>query len=266
MFNFIRYIAHLQKYEIDYGEASIGGEAADVVRIMSIHKSKGLEFPIVLVCGMGKTFNQQDSRSQLVLHPVLGVGCDYTDLELRVKMPLLNKKVISREIQEEKLGEELRVLYVAMTRAKEKLILMGAVKDPREKIEKWSRRGKNGEERLSYSEIISAASYLDWVMPALLRHESGAELLREMELPVPSGTKVFQAEGHYRIRILSAKDQGEQKQELQKNFLEKKRELQHLDVEQVYDREMKEMLETVFGKVYPYEKNREIPGKMTYLS
>ena len=263
LFNFIRYIEHLQKYEIDYGEAGIGGEAADTVRIMSIHKSKGLEFPIVFVCGMGKTFNQQDARSQLVLHPILGVGCDWTDLRLRVRMPLLIKKVISRQIQEENLGEELRVLYVAMTRAKEKLILMGAVKNPEEKIRKWSREGKRGDEKLSYSAIVSAGNYLDWVMPGLLRHKSGEELLRKMELPVPRENAMFEEAGSCQIRLISGREQLEKRQELKERILSGRREFEQLDPEAVYDEEFRKMLDDIFEKSYPYEKNRELPGKMT---
>lgn len=263
LFNFIRYIEQLQKYEIDYGEAGIGGEAADTVRIMSIHKSKGLEFPIVFLCGMGKMFNQQDSRSQLVLHPALGIGCDYTDPKLRVRLPLLVKKVISRQIQEENLGEELRVLYVAMTRAKEKLILMGSVKDPEEKLQRWSQEGKGREEHLSYSAIVSASCYLDWVVPALLRHRSGLPILRKLGLPFPQRTAVYEAEGSFRIQIVSEEGRQEGKQEFQEQLLTVRRELETLDGGRVYDGELHKRLEGVFAGTYPYEQNREIPGKLT---
>lgn len=79
LFHFVRYIDELQKYDVDFGEADMVGENEDVVRIMSIHKSKGLEFPIVIVSGMGKNFNKQDTRSKMVLHPELGIGLDYMD-------------------------------------------------------------------------------------------------------------------------------------------------------------------------------------------
>lgn len=263
LFNFIRYIEHLQKYEIDYGEASAGGEAEDTVRIMSIHKSKGLEFPIVLVCGMGKSFNQQDARSRLVLHPELGIGCDYTDLELRVKMPVLMKKVIGRQIQEENLGEELRVLYVAMTRAREKLILVGAVKRLEEKIQKWYREAKNPGVQLSYSCIISAGSYLDWVMPALLRHRSGRELLHQYRLPDLETSPVYEEAGAYEIRLVTEAEQQKRKSEGERWLQQRKETLSSLDIDQIYDPEIKESLETIFQKEYPYKQNREIPGKMT---
>ena len=85
LFNFIRYIEQLQKYEVDFGEVNIYGESADTVRIMSIHKSKGLEFPVVFLSGMGKSFNQMDSRAALVLHSRMGIGADAIDPEHRVR-------------------------------------------------------------------------------------------------------------------------------------------------------------------------------------
>ena len=118
----MRYIDELQKYDVDFGEADLIGENENVVRIMSIHKSKGLEFPVVFAAGMGKNFNRQDTRSRLVLHPELGIGLDYMDGKQRVKSVTIAKRAIAKQIDMENLGEELRVLYVALTRAKEKLI------------------------------------------------------------------------------------------------------------------------------------------------
>ena len=263
LFHFIRYIEQLQKYEIDYGEAGIGGETADTVRILSIHKSKGLEFPVVFVCGMGKRFNQQDARSQLVLHPVLGVGCDCTDPVLRVRMPLLIKKIISRQIQEENLGEELRVLYVAMTRAKEKLILMGSVKDVEKQTEKWYRTGRGWEEKLSYSAVIGAASYLDWVMPALLLHRSGDSFLERMKLPKLADNEVHEADGSFQIRVLQPESQQGKKEGLLEQMKRTRKELEQLDKNRVYDEAFREQLDQLWEKKYPYEDNREIPGKLT---
>ncbi len=129
LFHFVRYIEKLKKYEIDFGEADITSENEDVVRIMSIHKSKGLEFPVVFVCGMGKQFNRQDVRNRLILHPEYGIGLDYIDAEKRIRKPGFIKKVLENEIGMDNQGEELRVLYVALTRAKEKLIMTAAVKE-----------------------------------------------------------------------------------------------------------------------------------------
>mgnify|MGYP004496128471 CR=1 FL=1 len=173
LFHFVRYIDELQKYDVDFGEADMVGENEDVVRIMSIHKSKGLEFPIVIVSGMGKNFNKQDTRSKMVLHPELGIGLDYMDGKLRIKSPTIAKKAIAKQIDLENLGEELRVLYVALTRAKEKLILTGTLKDAAEKLEFYRQQAnlsKAADRPLSYLTREGASGYLDWILPALLSY------------------------------------------------------------------------------------------------
>ena len=117
LFNFVRYIEQLQAYEVDYGEVNLTGAGNTAVEIMTIHKSKGLEFPVVFVAGMGKQFNFQDMNAGLLLHPELGIGADAVIPEKRVIASSLNKQIIRRQLLKESLGEELRVLYVAMTRA-----------------------------------------------------------------------------------------------------------------------------------------------------
>ena len=173
LFHFVRYIDELQKYDVDFGEADMVGENEDVVRIMSIHKSKGLEFPIVIVSGMGKNFNKQDTRSKMVLHPELGIGLDYMDGKKRIKSPTIAKKAIAKQIDLENLGEELRVLYVALTRAKEKLILTGTLKDAAEKVEFYRQQAnlsKAADRPLSYLTREGASGYLDWILPAVLSY------------------------------------------------------------------------------------------------
>ncbi len=125
LFHFLRYVEQIRKYEIDIGEASAVQESMDAVRIMTIHKSKGLEFPIVFVAGLGKQFNDQDERQSVVLHSENGIGIDIVDPLKRLRYVSVFKQVLKRQNHLENRGEELRVLYVAMTRAKEKLILTG---------------------------------------------------------------------------------------------------------------------------------------------
>ena len=175
LFHFVRYIDELQKYDVDFGEADMVGENEDVVRIMSIHKSKGLEFPIVIVSGMGKNFNKQDTRSKMVLHPELGIGLDYMDGKKRIKSPTIAKKAIAKQIELENLGEELRVLYVALTRAKEKLIITGTLKDAPEKLEFFRQQAalyahSSDTTAIPYLTRESAAGYLDWILPAVLSY------------------------------------------------------------------------------------------------
>lgn len=161
IFDFVRYIERLIKYDTDTGEAQIvSGENA--VRLMSIHKSKGLEAPVVIVAGLSKKFNRMDVHAGLVLHPEYGVGMDFRDEVLRVKAPTLYKKVIAGQLNYEMLSEELRILYVALTRAKEKLILSGTVKSEEDF---FAELGKNTVDSVAgYSDLLGANSYLDFLM------------------------------------------------------------------------------------------------------
>ncbi len=163
LFHFVRYIDRLMKYDVDYGEAEIVSEQENAVRLMSIHKSKGLEFPVVFVSGMGKMFNQQDSRSAMIFHPEYGIGLKWFDSEKRTKADTLIRQIFALEAKKENLGEELRVLYVALTRAKEKLILTGSGKMP----EDGSCPMLAPEEKLDFSTRFDAKCYWDWVIPAL---------------------------------------------------------------------------------------------------
>lgn len=159
LFHFVRYIERMQKYQMDFGEADISGSGKAAVQIMSIHHSKGLEFPIVFVAGMGKSFNRQESRDKMVFHNRWGVGIDYVDLENRMKRPALIKQLIRRQNLLSGLGEELRVLYVAMTRAREKLILTGMI-DGKTDVE-----AQTGEPLL-FSRLLGAKCSMEWILPA----------------------------------------------------------------------------------------------------
>lgn len=240
VYHFVRYIENLKKYEVDYGEANVGQEADDTVRILSIHKSKGLEYPVVFVSGMAKQFNESDSRSKLVAHPELGIGCDFVDTELRTRQATLLKKVIQRRTVVENLGEELRVLYVAMTRAKEKLILTGGTADLNAAIGKWQGIADTG--KLSYSWLSSASNYLDWAVPAMLLSEK-TELfelheIREKELALQE----LQETGREQMRLT---------------------ELLHYDTTVCRDEQTRQYLERVFASSYPYESEKEITGKFS---
>ena len=236
LYHFIRYIESLKRYEVDYGEASLGTESDDTVRIMSIHKSKGLEFPVVFVSGLGKQFNETELRGRLALHSSFGIGCDYVDTTLRLRQPSLLKKVIQKTSALENLGEELRILYVAMTRAKEKLILTGAVPNASQKLEAWQTLNVRAMETLSYSTLTKASSYLDWVLPALLQH---------------SGKDCFL------LRVLSAEDLLEESKEARASDLW--RVLEHPKEEP----EARRYLERVFSAEYPYEQEQAISGKVS---
>ncbi len=163
LYHFIRYIDRLIKYEVDIGEAETSGEQENNVRLMTIHKSKGLEFPVVFVAGMGKKFNLQDARGDMIFHPDYGVGIKYCDPEKRTKTDTFIRRALSVEAKKESLGEELRILYVAMTRAKEKLLICGIAPD--KDIMTESPEGEY--EKIDLSQRIDASSFWDWVLPAL---------------------------------------------------------------------------------------------------
>ena len=179
LFHFIRYMEQLEKYDVDYGEADTLDENADVVRIMSIHKSKGLEFPVVFVSGLSKRFNMQDANQSLIVDMDLGVAVDYVDSVRRIKNKTLRRTVLSAKMKEDNLAEELRVLYVALTRAREKLILT-AVLDKAD--EKWELAQMTGQERLTYLDFCEAGSYMDFLLPILPQTGIAVKTLRTEDL------------------------------------------------------------------------------------
>lgn len=180
LFHFIRYMQQLEKYDVDYGGAEQLDENADVVRIMSIHRSKGLEFPVTFVAGLGKRFNMQDANQSLVLDMDLGLGADYVDPDRRIRNRTLRRTVLARKLKEDSLSEEMRLLYVAMTRAREKLILTGVCEKAGEL---WERRRAMGGGRLTYLDFMEAGSFLDFLMPVLPGGPISVSVVDKTEAP-----------------------------------------------------------------------------------
>lgn len=181
IFNFINFVKKLKRSNSDMGSAKTLGENANVVRIMSIHKSKGLEFPIVICAGMGKNFNTQDFRKDILYHHRLGFGPQLVDYERRISYPSIAKEALKTTINMENLSEEMRVLYVAFTRPKEKLIITGSVRDIESSIKKWSEDLDN-EGPVSEYQILKGKNFLDWIMPAVIKHKDLDELRSIIEL------------------------------------------------------------------------------------
>ncbi|HEX2946655.1 MAG TPA: UvrD-helicase domain-containing protein [Clostridia bacterium] len=178
LFNFINFINKLRSGGGDMGSAKILGENDNVVRIMSIHKSKGLEFPIVIVAGCGKRFNMMDLNERILLHQELGFGPDLVDTDRRTIMPTLPKYAIRQKLRLETLSEEMRILYVAFTRAREKLIITGCVRDVQKTCAKWCAGAASADLKLAPFDMMQAMNYLDWIGPALARHGSAALLAK----------------------------------------------------------------------------------------
>lgn len=184
LFKFLRFLDKLEENKGDLGIARALGEKEDVIRIMSVHKSKGLEFPIVIVAGLGKKINFQDLRDDVLVDKDLGLGPQWADLELRLKYPTLARLAVRDKLKIDTLAEESRILYVAMTRAKEALILIGTVKNLDRKLVRWRTALFHNEWELSPGLADGAGSYLDWLVPALLRHRDGQPL----RLRCPAGS------------------------------------------------------------------------------
>lgn len=169
LFHFLRYMKQLEKYQVDYGEADVLDENADVVRIMSIHKSKGLEFPVCFVAGLSHRFNRADMSGSLILDVDMGIGVDYVQSSERVSSRTLRKNVIATKLKLEALSEEMRILYVAMTRAREKLIMTAMVPDL-EKV-RTAMEQREPYEKVPFSMLASAGSFLDFLLPCLKADE-----------------------------------------------------------------------------------------------
>lgn len=243
LFNFVRYIEQLEKYEVDYGEANIIDEQMDAVTLMSIHKSKGLEFPIVFVAGLGKEFNTQDLRKTMQFHSELGIGIDCIDSQMRTKTPTLLKKVISQKNKKESMAEELRVLYVAMTRAKEKLILTAGVSNLEKRFQTLQALKGHDEKQLPYYNLIRAKDFLDWILSSVCRTP-------EEELPI----KVQIVDP---ITLVQKEVEKVQTQFLTQHILEQ------WDTEQTYHSEIKAQIEAQFCYEYPCQWGQSMKQKLS---
>ncbi|MDO5340700.1 MAG: helicase-exonuclease AddAB subunit AddA [Eubacteriales bacterium] len=170
LFNFLRYIERLKKFDEDFAEGAASLDNENLVRIMSIHKSKGLEFPIVILAGAHKSINFMDATAPVLVDQNLGIAVDYVDLERRTKTPTIIKGAMARRIIRESIAEEERLLYVAMTRAREKLIITGVVKDADKMLDKYRAKAEElaTDGILSFADSENIKNYLDMIMPVCL--------------------------------------------------------------------------------------------------
>ena len=170
LFNFLRYIERLKKFDEDFAEGAASLDNENLVRIMSIHKSKGLEFPIVILAGAHKSINFMDATAPVLVDQNLGIAVDYVDLKKRTKTPTIIKGAMARRIVRESISEEERLLYVAMTRAREKLIITGVVKDADKTLDKYRGRAEQlaADGMLSFADSENIKNYLDMIMPVCL--------------------------------------------------------------------------------------------------
>ncbi|MDY0406210.1 helicase-exonuclease AddAB subunit AddA [Virgibacillus sp. 179-BFC.A HS] len=179
LFRFLRFIERMEENDQDLGAAKALSEQEDVVRIMSIHTSKGLEYPIVIIGAMDKEFNESDWKKPYLLHKNMGFASKYIDPDKRITYPTLYYHAVKNALKREALAEELRVLYVALTRAKEKLVMVANVASFEKKQAKWQRMASYGEWVLPAYHRAKSRSYLDLVGSALIRHQDTDALRTE---------------------------------------------------------------------------------------
>ncbi|AWC30782.1 helicase-exonuclease AddAB subunit AddA [Bacillus cytotoxicus] len=226
LFRFLRFIERILERGDDMGTARALGEQEDVVRIMTIHKSKGLEFPVVFVAGLGRRFNTQDLMQRFLLHKDFGFGSQFIDPRKRIKYTTLSQLAIKRKMKRELIAEEMRVLYVALTRAKEKLILIGTVKDKEKEMEKWLDTREHTEWLLPDYVRASASCYLDWIAPSLYRHRDSEILLELGQGTIPN--EIYEYDTSWKVEfvdgktLLAPEPAQEEKQELLEALREKK--------------------------------------------
>ena len=239
---FVRMLDRLEQQDADLASAS-SVSGAEVVQIMSIHRSKGLEFPVCILAGCSRRFNKE--RGDVLLHPELGLGVKLRDSETGARMTTLPREAAALEIDRGEMSEELRVLYVAMTRAKEKLLLLTTVKDAEKTLGKLASR-LTEEPRLQPYVVRSASCISDWLLLCAMRHPDGG-VLREMAAALPGIT--LPCDTPWKIGVVYP--------EVQEESLPIEEEGQALP-----DITLQKDLEQKLNYVYPYDGLRGVPTKV----
>lgn len=227
LYNFVHYIERLKKSNQDLGAAKIIGENENVVRIMSIHKSKGLEFPIVFLCGMGKGFNFRDLNEPILLHQDIGFGPKYIHYERQIEYNTLAKEAIKKIAKTEAISEEMRVLYVALTRAKEKLIMVGVQKEVEKEMEEKQELLENltkQEEKLPSQMVKQYKTYLDWLELVYLNKQKQQQDILEVSVHTPeeiASRKEEKEENQIKKETVSEKLKEELKEKIEWQYTKK---------------------------------------------
>ncbi|MBX4269022.1 helicase-exonuclease AddAB subunit AddA [Clostridium estertheticum] len=276
LFNFINFINKLKVSSGDMGSAKTLGENENVVRIMSIHKSKGLEFPVVFLSGMGKNFNLMDINKSILFHYELGYGPDYVDPIRRISYPTVLKQALKKTIKIESLAEEMRVLYVALTRAKEKLIITGSIRNIDKNLSRMSSSLDESSEKLGEYEILKGKSYLDWIIPAVIRHVDGKPLRERIQIG-DENLHLLSGPSNFIVRFWNREHIKKDEQLEEETLVSAEERLSILKEKSIYDKLSQEELssqksseeklmteiEKRLGFVYKYEKSTKMPTVLT---
>ena len=243
LFNFINFIDKVKTSSGDMGSAKLIGESENVIRIMSIHKSKGLEFPVVFLCGTGKKFNLQDLNNSILLHQDIGIGPKYIDKDRKIEYNTIAQEAIKIQSKKETISEEMRVLYVALTRAKEKLIITGLSKDLQKSLnekeqllEIYKKQGK-----INFSLVGKYISYLDWIELVYLKNKENIDSVIKLN--------------EYRKGKFLKEIHTEEKETIDVQKMLK----EHAETEE--EKKMREQIEEKLKYKYQYACKMEVPTK-----
>ncbi|MGE7780716.1 helicase-exonuclease AddAB subunit AddA [Peribacillus sp. NPDC097264] len=244
LFRFLRFIERMQERGDDLGAARALGEQEDVVRLMTIHSSKGLEFPIVFIAGLSRQFNMMDLRKPYLLDKDYGFAAKYVNSELRITYPSLPQLAFKKKKQLELIAEEMRVLYVALTRAKEKLHLIASISDAEKTQQKWISQATHGEWLLKDHARAGAKSYLDWIGPSLVRH-------RDFQGFTGFGFDMESHPSNWSISVIPMEELtvlDEEEAILQEQLLEHVRKSEKVDLESEFVDAVKDQLNWEYGE------------------
>lgn len=261
LFNFVRYIEKLKKYSVEQGEADRTG-GGDYVTLMTIHKSKGLEYPIVFVGAMCKQFNKLDTRGAIVMHHELGVGLNYLDRKSGIKANTLIKESIGRRIEKENIAEELRIFYVALTRAKEKLILAGNG-NIEAKIKKYIYLKNEEETLIPATTVFKAADYMEWTIMSLIRHRSFADVFKEMNEGIPFSGSLFEHPASFKINMCTPQTLVGESVNRYIEAANERAVYEKWNTKHIYDADIREKLSELYEYEYPHKSDLELKGKVS---
>ncbi|WP_349410182.1 helicase-exonuclease AddAB subunit AddA [Pseudalkalibacillus sp. SCS-8] len=261
LFRFLRFIERMKDQGKDLGAARALGEQEDVVRIMTIHKSKGLEFPVVMLANLNKRFNEMDLRGGFLLHKEIGFGAKFMNPKLRISYPTLPQLTIQKRLRMEMVAEEMRILYVALTRAKEKLILVGAVKDLDKELKQWQLVLARDGWLLPDLDRATAKSYLDWIGPAVIRHPSMDDLRKRIGGGlVQVDNRAAEVQGRWEVQIIPSAEivvDAEEKVDEQAERLDKIKKWEKVEVEE------NDQIHSKLSWEYPYQHSKRHMSKQS---
>ena len=278
LFRFLRFIRRLKDNGGDLGSA-VSGTQENAIRVMTIHKSKGLEFPVVFLAGMSKMFNMQDLNASFLMHKELGFGPKFVDEDTRVSYPMLPNLAIRRQALNELLAEEMRVLYVALTRPRDKLIMIGTVRGLDKKISAWSQIQNSDQLELPDHLLARGRSYLDWLGPAMMRHRSAAIFRERNEAAAGPYSDCLVADpSDWQIRIIDSRElritdendelsyAGPRENDPKWQALQEKTEVTLSQIHDHLDTDTEDWQRVVYDRLswqYPYENAVHTPAKTT---